>query len=383
MARVAIEHLTKVYAGPDGRAVRAVQDLSLVVEPGELLVLVGPSGSGKTTLLRLVAGLEQPTEGVISIDGRVVNELPAGERDLAMVFQSPALYPHLTAGENLALGLRLRRQPRAEIERRVKAAAAALELGGFLERLPAELSGGQCQRVALGRALVRQPKVLLLDEPLSHLDAPMRAQLRLELSRLHARAGATMLYVTHDQDEAMALGERIAVLREGAVEQIGAPLDLYQRPANLFVAQFIGAPPMNFVRGRLVPRDGRAWFTAGSEAVASGSGAVTFRLDDASAAGAEAWLGKEVILGLRPEHVQVGSLPPPASAGWRGRAVVDGIEPTGPETILRLSAAGLALCARAGSERPFQLQEQVEVACEARHARFFDPATSKAILCAS
>src|SRR5437660_1156854 len=249
MARVVLEGLTKVFGGSGGGQIRAVDHATLALEEKELLVLVGPSGCGKTTMLRLIAGLETPTSGKVVIDGEVLNEVPPGDRDLAMVFQNYALYPHMTVHENMAFGLRLRKVARAEIEKRVAMMAERLELMDCLHRQPEELSGGQRQRVALGRALVRRPKVLLLDEPLSGLDLRLREQMRGEIARLHRELELTMLYVTHDQSEAMCLGQRIAVMKEGAIQQVASPTDLYQHPENHFVAGFFGSPAMNFFHG--------------------------------------------------------------------------------------------------------------------------------------
>src|SRR5581483_8872703 len=249
MAQVTIEKLTKVFKQPGGKTICAVNQASLEIMDGEFLVLVGPSGCGKTTLLRLVAGLEEINEGTISFDGAGINHLAPKDRDLAMVFQTYALYPHMTAYENMAFGLTLRKVAGAEINQRVRETAGLLGLADCLDRKPKELSGGQRQRVALGRAIVRNPKVFLFDEPLSNLDAPLRAQMRLELSKLHKRLAATMLYVTHDQTEAMAMGDRIAVMKEGVIQQVAEPMVIYHQPANLFVAGFMGTPPMNFFRG--------------------------------------------------------------------------------------------------------------------------------------
>ncbi len=245
MAELRREGLAKEHPG----GVVALRELDLQVRDGELVVLVGPSGCGKTTALRLVAGLEAPSRGRVRIDGRDVTTLPPRERDVAMVFQSYALYPHKSVRENLGFGLRMRGTPRPEIARRVEEVARTLGLAALLERRPAQLSGGQRQRVALGRAIVREPKAFLLDEPLSNLDARLRAEMRAELARLHRRLGATMLYVTHDQEEALTLGDRVVVLRDGAVQQAGPPLELYARPANVFVAGFLGAPAMNLLPG--------------------------------------------------------------------------------------------------------------------------------------
>jgi multiple sugar transport system ATP-binding protein len=246
MAQVVIESLCKAFKGPGGEVIQAVDNVSLVVEEREFLTLVGPSGCGKTTTLRLLAGLEEADSGNISIDGKFVTDSEPKERDVAMVFQNPALYPHMSVFENMAFGLKLRKCPRAEIERRVSAAAELLGLNGSLKRRPEELSGGQRQRVAIGRAIVRRPRIFLLDEPLSNLDAPLRAQMRDEIARLHAELVPTMIYVTHDQIEAMTLGQRVAVMHNGKIQQLGTPEEIYRRPVNAFVAGFIGAMPMNF-----------------------------------------------------------------------------------------------------------------------------------------
>lgn len=244
MAQVVLEDATKIFSGSNGQTIRVVNRASLAVEDKELLALVGPSGCGKTTTLRLIAGLEELTEGSVSIAGKVVNELPPQERDVAMVFQSHALYPHLTAYENIAFGLKVRRFPRTEIAQRVEATANILSLNDCLDRRPGEISGGQRQRVALGRALVRRPQVLLLDEPFANLDAPLRRELRRELLRLHRELGLTILLVTHDQMEALALGQRVAVMNSGAIEQVGSPAELRSRPATPFVTSFLEPNPL-------------------------------------------------------------------------------------------------------------------------------------------
>ena len=247
MAQVKIEHVDKVYPGN----VKAVDDVSLEIKDGEFVALVGPSGCGKSTTLRMVAGLEEISQGTITIGGQVVNDVPPKDRDIAMVFQNYALYPHMTVRENMAFGLKLRKFPKDEIARRVDEAAKILGIGDLLDRRPKALSGGQRQRVAVGRAIVRKPAVFLFDEPLSNLDAKMRIQMRVEISRLHAQLGATMLYVTHDQVEAMTMGQRIVVMKEGVVQQVDDPIALYDRPVNRFVAGFIGTPPMNFIEGTI------------------------------------------------------------------------------------------------------------------------------------
>jgi len=244
MARVALEHATKIFGGPDGRTIRAVDDASFAIETGEILALVGPSGCGKTTTLRLIAGLESLTRGDVSLDGRVVNHVSPKDRNVAMVFQHHALFPHLTAGENIAFGLKLRGTPKVEMTRRVGEMAELLGLGESLHQKPAELSGGERQRVALGRALVRKPQILLLDEPLSNLDLPLRRELRRELLRLHRELALTILHVTHDQTEALALGQHVAVMNRGVIEQIGTPEELKARPVSPFVAAFLDPSPL-------------------------------------------------------------------------------------------------------------------------------------------
>jgi multiple sugar transport system ATP-binding protein len=321
MARIALEHVDKTY--PNGYV--AARDLSLEAADGELLVLVGPSGSGKSTVLRLMAGLERVSDGVIRIGDRDVTDLPPQQRDIAMVFQNYALYPHMTVRDNLAFGLNIRKQPRDMINDRVSAVAASLGLEPLLERKPAQLSGGQRQRVALGRAIVREPLAFLFDEPLSNLDAQLRVETRVELSRLHRKLGATMVYVTHDQSEALTLGDRIAVLKEGVLQQVATPMELYEKPANKFVAGFIGSPAMNFFKGVLV-RTG-------------GEGMCTFR-------GADLTIGVacrpsadgSAILGVRPQRLEITD----ASASGEGtlRAEVGVVEPMGNEQIVYVTLPG-------------------------------------------
>ena len=295
MAEVVLSNVTKVYSRGDRPA---VDGFSLEIKDGEFLVLVGPSGCGKSTTLRMVAGLELPTGGTITIGGKDVTNLPPKDRDIAMVFQNYALYPHMTVKENMSFALKLRKFPKAEIERRVSAAAEALGLTEYLKRLPKALSGGQRQRVALGRAIVREPAVFLFDEPLSNLDAKMRVEMRAEIIRLHQKLGATMIYVTHDQTEAMTMGERIVVMNAGRIQQVAPPLALYEKPANPFVASFIGTPPMNL-------------FPAGI-------------------------LSPDRTVGLRPEHIRIvrGGIAPDGRKGVAAK--VDFIEPLGSETLVHV-----------------------------------------------
>ncbi len=317
MATVGLDHLRKVY--PNGHI--AVADASFEVADGELLVLVGPSGCGKSTLLRMIAGLESISSGSLTIGGRVVNDVSPKDRDIAMVFQNYALYPHMTVAENLSFGLKLRGEPSESIDARVREAAAMLELGALLDRRPAVLSGGQRQRVALGRALVRQPQVFLLDEPLSNLDAKLRMSMRVEISRLHRRLGATMIYVTHDQIEAMTLGQRIVVLKDGQIQQIDTPMNLYSKPANLFVATFLGSPGMNVMRGHL--RHGQR--TGARPRRRRPGSAHRRRVPDD-------WLDREFDVGVRPEHL----LPVQQSSEFSFAPEVEVVEPVGNEVFLYL-----------------------------------------------
>ncbi len=290
MASVALEHVEKVFAN----GVRAVDDLCLNVAHGEFVVLAGPSGCGKSTTLRMIAGLETASRGTIALDGRAVDTLSPKDRNVSMVFQTPALYPHMTVRQNMAFPLVLRKRPAADRQRKVCDVARLLGIESLLDRKPGQLSGGQQQRAALGRALVRDPACFLLDEPLAHLDGPLRLEMRDQIKRLHAQLGATMLYVTHDQEEAMTLGSRLALLRHGRIQQIGSPLDVFHRPANRFVAGFLGSPPMNFLEGTVLSQDGRLWFDDGSQRLA-----VPERAEPSLASRR----GTRLLLGVRPEHL--------------------------------------------------------------------------------
>jgi multiple sugar transport system ATP-binding protein len=380
MAQVGLEHLTKVFEGPGGQSIRAVDDACLAVKDKELLALVGPSGCGKTTTLRLIAGLEAPTAGAVSINGQVVNDLPPKDRDIAMVFQNHALYPHMSAYENMAFGLKLRHYSRAEIDGRVKDAARILDLAACLDRKPSALSGGQRQRVALGRAIVRQPGVFLLDEPLSNLDAPTRLQMRAEISRLHTRLASTMIYVTHDQVEALTLGHRVAVMKDGVLQQVAAPMDLYQHPANLFVAGFIGSPPMNFFDGTVSAKGIALVFEEQKSHDATLLEPITVLLDDASAPCLRRYVGKRLVFGIRPEHIAC-SPPLPHSPPERStEAVVEVVQPMGSETYLHLAGHARSFVARVPATDHASVNQKVSLVFDARHAHFFDPVSETAIV---
>lgn len=367
MATVKIENLVKIYAEKSGPGVQVVHGINLEIRDREFMILVGPSGCGKSTTLRMVAGLEEISGGAISIDGRIVNDVLPKDRDIAMVFQNYALYPHMSVYDNMAFGLKLRKIPKAEIDQRVREAAAMLGLEPYLDRKPKALSGGQRQRVAVGRAIVRKPKVFLFDEPLSNLDAKMRVSMRTEISKLHARLGATMIYVTHDQVEAMTMGDRICVMKDGRIMQVAAPLELYDRPANLYVAGFIGSPAMNFLRGKIVgASDGTVQFQA------EGS-AIQIDLSGSLAAVAGSRLGLPVVLGIRPENIQE------SEAGSGHCLEVDLVEPMGAETFLHLRTGSHALIARMGSSIQAQIGQSINVRFDLSKAHLFDANTEEAL----
>jgi len=321
MAEVTLEGVTKVFPGD----VRAVADINLEVRDQEFIVLVGPSGCGKSTTLRMIAGLEEITEGTIRIGGRVVNDVPPKDRDIAMVFQNYALYPHMTVYKNMAFALKLRKTPKKEIEERVMEAARTLGLEGLLDRKPKAISGGQRQRVAVGRAIVRHPKAFLFDEPLSNLDAKLRVETRAELKYLQKQLETTTIYVTHDQEEAMTLGDRVVVMMDGVLQQCASPLAVYERPASRFVAGFVGMPPMNFLKGRLVAENGALWFDEGS---------ARLRLQPQHAAVLSEWVDKEVTLGVRPEAMYTPRQTQQPSEGAILPVELKVIEPLGAEMDL-------------------------------------------------
>jgi ABC-type sugar transport system ATPase subunit len=334
--------------------VATIHGVDLEVRDGEFMVFVGPSGCGKSTLLRMIAGLEEVTAGELRIDGAVVNGLPASERGLAMVFQSYALYPHMSVYKNMAFGLENMRMPRDEIERRVRRAGEMLRLTEYFERKPGQLSGGQRQRVAIGRAIVRDPKIFLFDEPLSNLDAELRVSMRKELAALHAELGGTMIYVTHDQTEAMTLADRIVVLRAGRIEQVGAPLELYNRPDNLFVAGFIGSPRMNLIGGSVGP-DGRSLVLPNGPAI--------------PLPGPTLSPGSTLTLGVRPEHVAIA-----APGGGDLSATVDLVEQLGGETLIYATVPGLSpLTVRETGQARRARGDAIGLAFDRAHLHLFGP----------
>ena len=355
MARVVLEQVTKEYPG----GVVAAADVNLDVADGEFVVLVGPSGCGKSTTLRMVAGLESITHGSVSIGGRIVNDIEPRDRDIAMVFQSYALYPHMSVRDNMAFGLKLRGMPRSEIATRVSDAAKVLGIGELLERKPRALSGGQRQRVALGRAIVRDPAVFLFDEPLSNLDAKMRVQMRTEISRLHHHLKATMIYVTHDQVEAMTMGQRIVVMEGGKVQQVDTPLNLYAKPVNRFVAGFIGSPAMNFLEGEIV-QDGGLAFRSGNALVPLPEGWSPPRHDEPA------------VLGFRPEHVDLVS-----TGGFAAQVQV--LEPLGNETLLYTEIGETPVTVRAPGMIEAAVDDQVHLTLRRDDIHLFDLATGAAL----
>ena len=368
MAVIAVDNLSKRYPGANAAAVDGV---SFTVADREFMVLLGPSGCGKSTVLRMIAGLEPITSGTVAIDGRVMNAVPAKARDIAMVFQSYALYPHMTVYDNLAFGLKRRNVEPAEIARRVQAAAAKLRLTELLRRKPHALSGGQRQRVALGRAIVRDPKVFLFDEPLSNLDAALRVSTRNELIRQQQEIGTTSIYVTHDQVEAMTMGHRICIMNEGKVVQIGEPLEVYRKPADTFVARFLGNPPMNLLPGRIDVGDGRV--------VATLAG-VPLALPGRAPAPLASYTGREVTLGIRPEDLYE-SQPAGADAFARLAVRVLAVEPLGAETLLMLSVDGSGgeVIARVGRDTALRNGDRTDIALDARAIHLFDVVSGKAL----
>ncbi len=378
MARVRLEGIRKIYPGSAAHV--AVHGVDLDVSDGELVVLVGPSGCGKSTTLRMIAGLESISAGKLYIDDRMVNDVPPKDRDIAMVFQSYALYPHMTVRENLAFALKLRGTPKAEIEQRVNLAATTLGIETFLDRTPKQLSGGQRQRVALGRAIVRQPKVFLFDEPLSNLDAQLRVQMRREIARLHQELSATMIYVTHDQVEAMTLGDRIVVMNKGHVQQIDTPMRLYDHPANRFVAGFIGSPAMNFIDGTITGTDPLQF--------EAGEGAFKLQVPPGLADRVRELAGKTVTMGIRPEDVSVALATGPALFAGESTIVdppvlaparLDIVEALGNEIFVYATVGPFSITARVSPQPLPQPGEPVTLAFDLAKAHFFDAVTGERV----
>ena len=389
MLHVILERLTKVFDRPRASAfaprasLKAVSELSLEVQQGECLALVGPSGSGKTTVLRLIAGLESPTGGVIRLGGKIVNDLPPKKRDMAMVFQNPALYPHLSAYDNLALGLKLRKCSPVEVRERVMKVAQMLEIPDQLSSSPIELSGGQRQRVAIGRAIVRQAGVLLLDEPLANVEPGLRARFRADLARLRGEYRTTMIYVTHDHMDAMMVGSRVAVLRQGVLQQVADPATLYEAPANLFVAGFIGSPPMNLFPGTLCQQGSGLLFEP-NDSVQHLSRpmkpqAFPFSLPAGLGPKFSELLGKAIILGLRPEHMEIGPGKDTVRERWTFKARILAVENAAADTFLHASYNCASFIARVPSPTGVQINEEHVFSIDPTRARFFDQATGKAI----
>jgi len=360
MARVVVESVNKVFEN----GFQAVKDANFVAEDREFVILVGPSGCGKTTTLRMIAGLETITSGKISIGEQQVNDVPPKDRDIAMVFQNYALYPHMSVYQNMAFALKLRGMNRQEIDGHVREAAGLLGIEQLLDRKPRELSGGQRQRVALGRAIVRHPKVFLFDEPLSNLDAKLRVQMRAEISRLHRQLATTMIYVTHDQVEAMTMGDKIVVMDQGVIQQIDSPLNIYNRPVNLFVAGFIGSPAINVMRGRLVEEAGALWFDEGD-----------FRCAVSADRNLQAYKGKPIVMGVRPEDIYDAEYASMAERPQTLEALCEVVEPMGNEFIVYLRTKNSKLTARIDPKKMPQVEQKMNITLDMAKAHFFDPET--------
>ncbi|NMB33726.1 MAG: sn-glycerol-3-phosphate ABC transporter ATP-binding protein UgpC [Clostridium sp.] len=369
MASVKLKGIFKRFPG----GVTAVNNFNLDVEDREFIILVGPSGCGKTTTLRMVAGLEEITEGELYIGDKLVNEVAPKDRDIAMVFQNYALYPHMTVFDNMAFGLKIRKMPKDEIKRRVLEAAKVLDIEHLLERKPKALSGGQRQRVALGRAIVRHPKVFLMDEPLSNLDAKLRVQMRTEISKLHQKLQTTFIYVTHDQTEALTMGTRIVVMKDGYIQQVDTPNNLYERPENMFVAGFIGSPQMNFIDAKVEKRGGEIHLLFGKEDIKLPEGKAK-RLE-----GSE-YVGREVVMGIRPENVHDEAVYLDSMADSVVDAVVEVVEMLGSETLLYTSIDGVEFAARVNPRTKARPGDSLKLAIDTNKIHLFDKETEKTIM---
>lgn len=365
MAGVRLENVTKIF----DKNVVAVKDVNISIDDKEFMVLVGPSGCGKSTTLRMVAGLEEISSGRIFIGERLVNDVPPKDRDIAMVFQNYALYPHMTVYENMAFGLKLRKFPRKEIEQRVREAAEILEIQELLDRKPKALSGGQRQRVAVGRAIVRKPKVFLFDEPLSNLDAKLRVQMRTEISKLHNRLETTMIYVTHDQMEAMTMGDRIVVMKDGLVHQIDTPLNLYNHPVNKFVAGFIGSPAMNFMSGIIESDHGLVF----------NEGRIRLSVPEKFRSKLASYQDQPIIFGIRPEDINDAKFTPQIE--WAAKAIcsLEVVEPMGNEIFLYFTTGQSSFIARVGAYENPAVGQQMELVFNMAKGHFFDPQTERCL----
>ena len=368
MAGLKLKNIYKRYAG----GVTAVTDFNLDIEDKEFIILVGPSGCGKSTTLRMIAGLEEISDGELYIDDKLVNDVAPKDRDIAMVFQNYALYPHMTVFDNMAFGLKLRKIPKAEIRRRVEEAAKILDISHLLDRKPKALSGGQRQRVALGRAIVREPKVFLMDEPLSNLDAKLRVQMRSEIGKLHKKLQTTFIYVTHDQTEAMTMGTRIVVMKDGIVQQVDTPMELYERPRNIFVAGFIGSPQMNFFNVKLDAEGDDVVAFIGNDKIVLPKGKVNETV--------KSYVGKEVVLGIRPEHMHDEETFIANQPDGVVNATVDIAEMMGAETYLYLTINDSKAIARVSSRFDTQIGDEVKVALDLNRIHLFDKDTELTII---
>ena len=367
MAQISVRDVTKVYKG----GVKAVDNVNLGIENKEFMVLVGPSGCGKSTTLRMIAGLEEISSGKIWIGNRLVNDVPAKDRDIAMVFQNYALYPHMSVFENMSFGLRLRKYPKHEIVRRVQEATEILGIKHLLERRPRQLSGGERQRVALGRAIVRKPQAFLFDEPLSNLDAKLRVQMRTEIHKLRLRLQTTFVYVTHDQTEAMTLGDKIVVMKDGKVQQCADPMTIYDKPANKFVAGFIGSPPINLMQGRILKKERKLYFDEGKFQV---------KLVEDMYGVLAAYEGKEVIFGIRAEDIYDKLFVSQASPENTIRAACEVVEPLGSEVYLYLNSGKNMFIARVGAHNRPEVNRDMDLVLDMSKVHFFDRETEKTII---
>jgi len=369
MASLSLEHIYKVYPGN----VTAVKDFNLDIADKEFIVFVGPSGCGKSTTLRMIAGLEEISDGTLQIGEKIVNDVAPKDRDIAMVFQNYALYPHMSVYDNMAFGLKLRKTPKDEIERKVKEAAKILDIEHLLDRKPKALSGGQRQRVAMGRAIVRNPKVFLMDEPLSNLDAKLRVQMRTEIAKLHQRLQTTFVYVTHDQTEAMTLGTRIVVMRDGIVQQVDSPQNIYEHPTNLFVAGFIGSPQMNFIDSKLEENQGKLFATFGDDSI-------EVPADKAALLKEKGYVGKEVILGIRQEHLTTKPEYIKANPNPVIEADVEVTELMGAESYIYLTKGKSNITSRVNGSTPLKAKDKAKLALYTDKLHIFDKETELTVL---